>query len=58
MMRLNPAEMCIRSVLREVPGLHGLEVEGIEANPEKIQAILEMQSLKDHEAASVAHWEG
>ena len=38
--------MCIRGIVKKVPWLHGIPM-GVEANPDKIQAILEMSPLKN-----------
>ena len=38
--------MCLRSFVREVSRIHGF-TRGIEANPDKIQAILDMESPKN-----------
>ena len=38
--------MCIQSIVGEVSGVHGSQ-RGIEANPDKIQAILDMEPPKN-----------
>ena len=51
-----PKQVCLRSFIGEVPWIHGL-TEGVEANPDKIRAILSMEPPQNvKEVQSLTRW--